>query len=150
MNAKIIHFIKNIKKKEQYPILEDETLDRAKETSGVYIVWKRGLRNPVYVGETKSIKARMKDIRRTWNHTLRKKIASREFGYELEKGRGKFPDNVEKKIDKFMKNKLKVSFFPITFGRKEIEEALIYKFPDMYNSPIKRGKSSQKALKIDV
>jgi len=131
--SKKTRFLEDVQKRERCPIGGD-----APDCAGVYVVWERGIEDPLYVGETANIKARMVDIKNTWNHSLRKKLALKEFGIKLVSG--KFPDDVEKRLDDFMRDSISVSYFPVSFGRKEFEEATIAHYPNMLNSPSLRGK----------
>lgn len=110
------------------------------EKAGVYVFFENN--EIVYIGETKSLRARMGDVRRTVNHTLRRKIGTQLFsqikGFQEATSKKKFPDHIEKSIDEYM-NKLNVTIFPIPFGRSEVEEFLINKYEPRFNSKSKRG-----------
>lgn len=118
------------------------TLQWKKEISsepGVYAFFYNN--ELVYVGESKSLMARMGDVRRTVNHTLRRKIGDQIFseieGFENASSKKKFPEHIEILINEYM-GKLLVSILPIAFGRCEVEEYLITKYSPRFNSKSKR------------
>lgn len=108
--------------------------------AGVYVIFEKG--KPIYVGETKSIPDRMNDLRKTYNHTLRRSIGAAKFsalpGYVKASSHKKFPDEIEKKLDAAM-CRLEVKALTIGFGRKEVEEYLIKAYDNLYNGTTKRG-----------
>lgn len=121
----------------------------APDEPGVYLIWNtQG--ELVYVGETSNLRARMKDIRDTRNHTCRRSVGRLEFmGHpdyvELPDNKRKYSAAVEDAINAYFKDQLMVAFEPVTFGRLELEHYLIEQrqpgFKPKYNSKSnKRGR----------
>lgn len=108
--------------------------------AGVYVFFEEN--KIVYIGEIKSLRSRMGDIKRTVNHTLRRKIGEILFnkieGFIKASSKRKFPEHIEKLINEYM-CKLKVVILPIQFGRCEVEEYLINKYEPIFNSKSLRG-----------
>ena len=96
---------------------------------------------PVYVGETGSIRGRMKDLRNTQHQTLRRSIGTENFsniqGYEKASSKKKYAPHIEKMVEEFI-SKMAIGTLPIRFGRKEVEEFLINKHKPIYNLRTKR------------
>jgi len=94
----------------------------------------------IYVGESANVKERMKDFKRTVNHTFRRKL-----GKHLFKGatitNGKFNDEIESYLNQYYIDNISVSAIEIIFGRTEIESNLIekYKKSGILNSESKRN-----------
>lgn len=81
---------------------------------GVYAIWGlRAYRRPVYVGETANLYERMKDLASWQNHTFTRKIKKRH--------RFRRPSQARE----FIRDHYRVTFIPVSFGRKEIEEHLV-------------------------
>lgn len=114
------------------------------DRAGVYVIWKRNNQKyPFYVGETKNLLSRIKDMKDTWNHSLRLKIGDELGCKRHKKYKRRFAKKSDEiKISNFMESVLLISFYPIDFGRKEIEECMINEFPNMCNRKIKRGLKS--------
>ena len=140
---------------EEIKYYEDLILHSLPKTSfSVDSSWAKGLPNKagvyaffygsefIYVGETKSIRDRMKDLRRTVNHTFRRKLGAHHFsdteGFEPATSKRKFPERIEALVDKLM-GKLSVVYLPIPFGRSEVEEYLIKEYSPQFNSLSSRG-----------
>lgn len=109
---------------------------------GVYVFFEKN--EIVYVGETSSIKERMRDILDSRHHTLRRKIGVFNFsevpGFKKANSKNKFPPNIEQMVSNWMAKKMKLSFVNVQLGRKELEELIIKKYNPKYNTPSKRGK----------
>lgn len=105
------------------------------EKPGVYVLFKG--RKAVYVGETANIQKRVNNLRSTRNHTIRRTIGKKYFSdsrsYELATSNKKFPNEIEKQVNKFINEKLQISIMEINFGRKEVEEYLIKKYQPCFN-----------------
>ncbi|MEW8372644.1 MAG: GIY-YIG nuclease family protein [Candidatus Thiodiazotropha sp.] len=121
----------------------DTTTKWAKQVTrdaGVYAFFDQD--NVVYIGESGSLKARMGDVRRTVNHTLRRNIGAKLFseieGYKKATSKMKFPEHIEILVDEYMK-KLHTAIVPVPFGRTEVEEYLVRKFKPKFNLKTKRG-----------
>ena len=126
----------------KYDLYSKEWYDTAPSRAGVYFVWRES--ELVYVGETSNIKKRMRDLRNTLNHTLRRKIGKEYFSTHEEylpaTSKIKFSEAIETAITNYCKENLKVSYFPLSIGRKEVEESFVLGDPrPLYNSPNKRG-----------
>jgi len=108
------------------------------KNGGVYLVFDKGVL--IYVGESANVKERMKDFKRTVNHTFRRKL-----GKHLFKGatitNGKFNDEIESYLNQYYIDNISVSAIEIIFGRTEIESNLIekYKKSGILNSESKRN-----------
>ena len=107
--------------------------------AGIYGFFKND--KIVYIGETGSLKGRIKDSTRTVNHTLRRTIGKIRYkniiGYKEATSYKKFPDHIEKLINRYMSN-LYIVIIPISFGRSEIEEYIVDKYRPIYNNKSKR------------
>ncbi|MBL1278775.1 MAG: GIY-YIG nuclease family protein [Fluviicola sp.] len=104
---------------------------------GVYAVFEKS--KLIYIGETADIQSRMKDLRRTYNHTLRNKIGKMRLG-GIKIG-NKFSDEIEIELDVYMMNNLSVTCHSLSFGRSEVESRLIKKHENqLLNSVSLRGK----------
>ena len=107
---------------------------------GVYVVYEDG--KVIYCGETASLRARMKDLRDTRNHTLRRSVArhrlTKSEGFAEANQSRKFPLHIELILNEHM-SKLMVKAVPISLGRKEIEHELIKLHDPIYNRVSRRG-----------
>lgn len=126
----------------KYDLYSEEWYSAAPSRAGVYFVWKES--ELVYIGETSNIKKRMDDLKRTVNHSLRRKIAKKHFStheeYPPKRSIKKFSYAIENDITNYCKDNLRVSYFSLSIGRKEVEESFILSDPcPLYNSPNKRG-----------
>ena len=80
----------------------------------------------------------MSDIRRTYNHTFRKKLGLSRFNGKLIKN--KFSDSIEEEITKHMCLNIEFTFNAVKFGRLEIETFLVQKYKEqLLNSNNVRG-----------
>jgi excinuclease UvrABC nuclease subunit len=108
---------------------------------GVYVFFEKN--NIVYVGETTSIKERMRDVLDTRHHTLRRKIGAFNFsevpGFKKANSKAKFITQIEDLVSEWMNKKMKFSFVQASLGRKELEELIIKRYSPKYNSVSKRG-----------
>lgn len=94
------------------------------EEPGVYAAFEKG--KLVYLGQTAELRSRISDIRRTYNHTLRKKIGLFRLMGVIEKN--KFSDDLENKSTQYMIKNFSFTHVPIHFGRLEIESGLVRKY----------------------
>lgn len=113
--------------------LSREWCKKFPEDAGVYCFFiEDQLR---YVGETGCLKKRLADLLDTRNHTLRRSIGemyfSKEEGYKKTSSQLKFVDHIELKVEQWMINNLKVAWYPVKIGRKEFEEWLQHKHPEI-------------------
>ena len=108
---------------------------------GVYSVFDKSIL--IYVGESGNLQKRMNDLRATYNHTLRSSLGAAEFnhlpGFKKATSKEKFPDNIEKLLEVYIKRNLTVIAIQVDIGRKEIEEHIFSCKKPKYN---KKGKRS--------
>jgi hypothetical protein len=141
--------INTIKENIEHHLLNDKKFQFSYDTNwknhfpkseGIYAIFEDY--KLVYIGQTSELRSRMSDIRRTYNHTFRKKI-----GIERLKGKiikNKFSDEIEEKLTKYMVQKLTFSFYAIPFGRLEVESFLVQKYQEqLINSKSVRGIKKQ-------
>ena len=118
-----------------------EWLDSAPSGPGIYFVLHKD--QIVYVGESANIKKRMKDLRNTYNHTLRRKLGKALFEnhehYTVSSSFKKYHPVLEEEITNYASKELKVAYFELKIGRKEIEHA----FLTNGNLPIYNSKSTR-------
>ena len=109
--------------------------------AGVYSVFD--LKKLIYVGESGSLKGRMRDLLDTRNHTLRRRLGSELFNtrhdYFPASTKDKFPETIENLLNKYMSKKLSVLAISVVLGRKEIEEALVASKKPKFNSKLQRS-----------
>lgn len=100
---------------------------------GVYLIFEKD--NPIYVGETGSLKGRMADLLNTKNHNLRRLLGERLFfqekGYQKAHSKQSYIPEIELKLNEYIETQISVSCIPLEIGRKEFEEWVI-----KYNSDI--------------
>lgn len=108
--------------------------------AGVYAIREEG--QICYIGESGSLRKRMKDLLDTRNHSLRRTIGNRRFldkeGYEAGTASKKFPLKFEEELNRIFEDNFEVSAIPVKIGRKELEERLVEKLNPIYNSRAKR------------
>ncbi len=106
------------------------------EAAGIYAIFDRG--TLVYLGETANLRERMKDVKRTLNHSFRRKLGRKLFeGANLING--KFDAATERQLDEYCIANITFSTKAVNFGRLEIESHLIHKNKDLLNSESKRN-----------
>lgn len=109
--------------------------------AGVYAIFDG--KTLIYVGETGSLRGRMKDLRDTRNHTFRRQIGAAMFsdrsGYRPATSKTKFPEAIEEALNTYIKKNLSVKLLPVLLGRKEIEEYLIHDATPRFNIKTRRG-----------
>lgn len=88
--------------------------DEVPESPGVYALWDTQSEDVVYVGETASLRHRMRDLGRTVNHTCRKKLA-----VDL-----KLEQSGDAELTAAIAKRYLLSFVAVDLGRKELEEYL--------------------------
>jgi len=85
---------------------------------GVYVIWLKGQEmRPLYVGETAHLHERLGDLARTLNHTFRRQVKK-----QLERGKRTIG---ERELSAHIERRFRISYLPVSFGRKELEEYLI-------------------------
>ena len=91
--------------------------DNFPKKAGVYaIFYKEKL---AYFGQTANLKERMKEVKRTYNHTFRRKL-----GKYIDKNavvlNGKFDEKLEEKLNEHYIKHLTFTYKEVNFGRLEI------------------------------
>ncbi len=108
---------------------------------GVYVVFEH--ERLIYAGETGSLRARMKDLRDSRNHTLRRQLGASLFAghpdYRPATSKQKFPPAIETLLSRHIEENLSVKALPVIIGRKEIEELLVERERPKYNLRSRRG-----------
>jgi excinuclease UvrABC nuclease subunit len=108
--------------------------------AGVYLIRENGVIS--YVGETGSIRERMKDLLNTQNHVIRRSIGNKKYkdhkGFEKATSHKQFIPEIEAKLNKWIEGKLEISTLVVDLGRKEFEEYLYDKHKPKYNNKGKR------------
>jgi len=108
---------------------------------GVYCLFEHN--TLVYVGETGSLSARMRDIFRTVNHSFRRSLGKRQFanvaGVQEANAKTRFPPDVEIRLTEYMEANIRVALTPVAIGRKEIEEKIVETHSPAFNSRGQRG-----------
>lgn len=98
-----------------------------KDQAGVYTVFKDD--KPIYIGETANLRKRMRELNKTYNHPLKKKL-----GFELDtKAKletSKFGEATEKMLEEYYINHISVSQVVVTLGRSEIEAGIINSYKE--------------------
>lgn len=92
----------------------------------------------IYIGETSDIKSRMKDLKNTYNHTLRKKLGKSFFKDALIINQ-KFSEEIENRLNLIFQHGITISFIEVNFGRSEIENHLISRNQNLLNGTSRRG-----------
>jgi len=80
----------------------------------------------VYIGETANLKERMKEVKRTYNHSFRKKLG-RYLVKDAKIIKGKFEEDLEKRLNDYYLKRISMSIKELNFGRLEIESHLIHR-----------------------
>jgi hypothetical protein len=92
--------------------------------AGVYAIFDNG--KLVYVGETANLKERMKEVKRTYNHSFRRKLG--KFIVEGAKVvKGKFEETLELNLNEYYIDRIEFSYKELSFGRLEVESYLIHR-----------------------
>jgi hypothetical protein len=111
------------------------------DKQGVYCIFEHD--ELIYVGETGSLKERMKDIFRTMNHSFRRSLGKRQFanvaGVSEANSKTNFPFDVELQLTEYMESNIRVALTPVAIGRKEVEEIIVKKHAPVFNSRGQRG-----------
>lgn len=90
--------------------------------AGVYAIFYDG--QLFYIGESANVKERMKELKRTVNHSFRRKLG-RFFEPDSVIERGKFSPELETRLNEEYERNISVSFIEVNFGRIEIENYLM-------------------------
>lgn len=103
---------------------------------GVYIM--RTEKEYLYIGETADIRARMKDLQDTRNHSLRRSIGKKLTGIVTTASK-KFESPIENSINDWLQANARVTFLQTFLARKELEEWLIKRCKPIYNRATRRS-----------
>jgi len=113
--------------------------DNFPKEAGVYgIFYKDKL---VYVGESANLKERMKEVKRTFNHSFRRKLG-KHLDLNAVVIKGKFSDALENLLNEEYKKSLSFTFKEVNFGRIEIESYLMQRSEGVLNSIGKRSRKN--------
>jgi hypothetical protein len=111
--------------------------DNFPKKAGVYAIFYKN--KLVYIGESANLKERMKEVKRTYNHSFRRKLG-RYLNPDATIIKGKFPNDLEEILNEHYKEYLMFSFKEVNFGRIEIENYLMQRSEGVLNSIGKRSK----------
>jgi predicted GIY-YIG superfamily endonuclease len=117
---------------------EKKWSDNFPKKAGVYAVFYKN--ELFYIGQTANLKERMMEVKRTYNHTFRKKLGKFLYPAALVSS-GKFEKFIEEELDNHYKTNLEFTFKVVNFGRLEIEAMLMQCNDGLLNSIGKRGKT---------
>ena len=93
---------------------------------GVYCIFEDD--SLIYVGQTRDLRKRMRDLSITANHTFRKAFAKHHFASHADYApfrKPRFHPTIEELLTERMKSSVSVSSCPVWFGRVEVEDYLI-------------------------
>lgn len=103
--------------------------------SGVYCLFENEIL--IYVGETGCLRARMKDIFHTMNHSFRRSLGKHKYAHipEISEvcSKKNFPFDIELELTKYMESSIRVTHEAVAIGRKEIEEEIFEIHKPIYN-----------------
>jgi hypothetical protein len=119
-------------------------VNQFEDKPAIYAIFKSDVL--VYIGETASLKKRMSDIRRTYNHTFRKHLGIKLFKIKPNK-KGFFSEENEITLNTYFEENIKVTFYYINFGRSEAESYIIHKNKGE-NSNLLFNKIGKRDLKV--
>jgi GIY-YIG catalytic domain len=112
--------------------LTREWTSKIPQEAGVYVLKENS--KLVYVGETGNLRGRMNDLLDTRHHSVRRTIGKKYFnnvkGFIPATTKIKFPDHIERLVNKYITENLKIAYLRVPLGRKELEEFIekdIYK-----------------------
>jgi hypothetical protein len=111
--------------------------DNFPKKAGIYAIFYKG--KLVYVGESANLKERMKEVKRTYNHSFRRKLG-KYLNPDSKIVKGKFDIELEEELSLHFKDYLMFTYTEVNFGRKEIENHLMQRNEGVFNSIGKRGK----------
>lgn len=98
--------------------------------AGVYSVFEQC--ELIYIGESGNLKKRLRDLRNTKNHSLRRKLGEKLYSqlksYFPASSKESFPDTIEDKLTNYMEQNLFILALPTNACRKEIEEQAVKKY----------------------
>lgn len=111
--------------------------DTVSKSAGIYAIFDKD--EVIYIGETANLRERMKELRRTYNHSFRKKLG-KKLQEEAVIIKGKFPEELEISLHQYCNDNISVAVKELLFGRLEVESYLIHKHKEsLLNTAGKRG-----------
>lgn len=120
-------------------MLTEEWVKSFHPKPGAYIFFEK--KTIVYVGETKNLRKRMRQIWKS-GHTFRRSIGNREYstteGWVRAKRGDKFCNEIEELINSHFRKRLRLAFIETIIGRKEIEDSVCAKYKPKYNQREKK------------
>ncbi len=129
---------KELKSKERIKFTFDKKWsDNFPKKAGIYGIFYK--ENLVYVGESANLKERMKEVKRTYNHSFRRKLGKFLQPNAIIEN-GKFTKELETLLDENYIKYLSFTYKEVIFGRIEIENYLMQRNEGVLNSIGKRGK----------
>jgi hypothetical protein len=111
--------------------------DNFPKKAGIYAIFYKD--KLVYVGESANLKERMKEVKRTYNHSFRRKLGV-FLNPNAKVTNGKFLPDLEELLNEHYRKYLKFTCKEVNFGRIEIENHLMQRNEGVLNSISKRGK----------
>ena len=106
--------------------LTNDWVSRIPNEPGVYVLKEKS--TIIYVGETGSLSARMKDLLDSRHHSVRRTLGQKLFSNHKDFSqatiRSKFPVEIEGLLDKYIINNISLAIKVTTIGRKELEERI--------------------------
>lgn len=124
-----------------------EWAKKAPDQAGVYVLLLEN--EVVYAGETGELSGRLKDLRLTVNHSVRRTLGkllfSKEEGYEDATSKKPFPLAIEFKLDEYMRKNLQIAYLTVNLGRKELEEAIVADIPQKFKLNVRSKRGSRKS-----
>lgn len=109
--------------------------------AGIYAIFEKG--TCVYIGETGSLRGRIRDLSRTFNHQFRRTLGkarySKTLGFQPATSKKKFSPDIERKLTDYMSKSCEISFLEMKLGRKEFEEYICRENKPRFNQKVKRG-----------
>jgi len=115
------------------------------DDAGVYAIRKKVEQVIIYVGETGSIRGRMKDLLDSRHHQVRRSLGKHLFssieGYKQADSKTKFPSTIEAMLNNHIRSQLEIAHLPVDLGRKELEEFIVrqLKIDSLLNHRGQRG-----------
>ena len=110
--------------------------------AGLYAIFDK--EKFIYIGETANLRERMKDVRRTANHSFRRKLG-KHIDKDAKIGKNKYNDLLESQLNDYCEKDISFTFISVNFGRLEIESYIMQRHEGLLNSLGKRDK-----IKVDA
>lgn len=115
--------------------LNHEYFNQFPQKAGVYLLREEG--EICYISETNNLQSKIYELLDIREHELRRQIGKQKFAdkpnYKEASASKKFPDWIEKEIDRMLVDNFELSFLEVKLGRKELEERIKEKFKLKYN-----------------